>query len=373
MDLASRSPSDGGAGAGGRFPDPPPHDEGDHPMIMAAWHALLTESNETTPVRKPKPPSPWNCAVCQVTTTSERNLREHCGGQKHQSKVAELELRAKAIADRKAKTTARFSPSPCAEQRAHTTRWNCNICQVSCTGEWDFDIHLKGKRHHANTQALLKQCEGMERNSEPQEAELQPPSSVSQHAGKKKTVAWICRVCQARCTCESDLESHLKGKKHQQQVKALQEAAKQEKNNPPKLGKNTKQPSGWGCNLCQAKCNSESQFGYHCRSRMHKNKVQSLQKGGENTKASDLKSNAEHSEKMDEQKTLHFCEVCNVKCTSEKMLVGHLSGKKHSTNAARQKLFLTFCDVCDLQCNSEKMLAHHRAGKKHQAKLNAKK
>ncbi|KAG8050175.1 hypothetical protein GUJ93_ZPchr0009g2347 [Zizania palustris] len=347
MDLASRYSSDGGAGAGGRFPDPPPH-------------------GTTKPVGNPKsPPSPWSCTVCQVRTTSERNLREHCGGQKHQANVAELERRAnKAIADRKAKTTtaARFPPSPCAEQRAHTPRWSCNICQVSCTGEWDFDIHLKGRRHHANTQALLRQCEDIEGN-----------------ARKTTTAAaWICRVCQARCTGESDLQSHLKGKKHQKQVMALQETAKPEKNKPGNNGKNTKQkqPSGWGCSTCQAKCNSESQFGDHCRGRKHKNTVQSLQKGGEDAKAaSDLKSksSAEHSEKMDEQTTLYFCEVCNVKCTSEKMLAGHLSGKKHSKNAAKQKPFVTFCDVCDLQCNSEKMLAHHRAGKKHRAKLNAKK
>ncbi|KAG8050174.1 hypothetical protein GUJ93_ZPchr0009g2172 [Zizania palustris] len=393
MGLASRSSSDGGAGAGGRFPDAPPH-------------------GKTIPVRKAKPPSPWSCAVCQVRTTSERNLREHRGGQKHQLNLAELELRAnKAMADRKAKMTARFSP-----------RWSCNICQVSCTGEWDLDVHLKGRRHHASTRALLKQCEDMERNSESQEAELQPRSRVSQqHAGKNRrkrrrhgsagfaklvprstcesdlqnhlkgkkrkntrrritdeqttlhfcevcnvrhhantqallrqcediegnarkttAAAWICKVCQARCNCESDLQSHLKGKKHQKQVMALQETAKPEKNKPGNNGKNTKQkqPSGWGCSTCQAKCNSESQFGDHCRGRKHKNTVQSLQKGGEDAKAaSDLKSksSAEHSEKMDEQTTLYFCEVCNVKCTSEKMLAGHLSGKKHSKNAAMQK------------------------------------
>ncbi|EEC84590.1 hypothetical protein OsI_31403 [Oryza sativa Indica Group] len=66
----------------------------------------------------------WSCAVCEVQTSSERNLRDHYGGQKHQSKVAGLELKAKTAT---VKTTAK--PSPVAGQRAHAARWSCSVCQ----------------------------------------------------------------------------------------------------------------------------------------------------------------------------------------------------------------------------------------------------
>ncbi|KAG8056792.1 hypothetical protein GUJ93_ZPchr0002g25089 [Zizania palustris] len=73
-------------------------------------------------------------------------------------------LRAKAIAGEKAK------PSTGSEQRTY--------------------IRLKSKN--------------MERDSEAQKAELQHPINVSQHE-EKKTVPWVCRVCQAHCSCESNL------------------------------------------------------------------------------------------------------------------------------------------------------------------------
>ncbi|XP_052167979.1 uncharacterized protein LOC127784678 isoform X1 [Oryza glaberrima] len=285
----------------------------------------------------------WSCAVCEVQTSSERNLRDHYGGQKHQSKVAGLELKAKTAT---VKTTAK--PSPVAGQRAHAARWSCSVCQVHCNGEWHFDTHLKGKRHQANTQALLEQSNKNSGNSESHDGTKAQPSNVSHHAEKKKRkkkkeeeeeATWICRACQAVCTCESDLQNHLRGRRHQLKVQALPEAAKQEKNNPPKLAKNpNKQPSEWVCSLCQAKCNSESQLEHHRRSTRHQQKVESL---GWNAKESDLgtlqgmssdgssSKSVKISATMDKQKATYFCEVCSLKCTSQRMLADHLSGKKH--------------------------------------------
>ncbi|EAZ44770.1 hypothetical protein OsJ_29402 [Oryza sativa Japonica Group] len=285
----------------------------------------------------------WSCAVCEVQTSSERNLRDHYGGQKHQSKVAGLELKAKTAT---VKTTAK--PSPVAGQRAHAARWSCSVCQVHCNGEWHFDTHLKGKRHQANTQALLEQSNKNSGNSESHDGTKAQPSNVSHHAEKKKRkkkkeeeeeATWICRACQAVCTCESDLQNHLRGRRHQLKVQALPEAAKQEKNNPPKLAKNpNKQPSEWVCSLCQAKCNTESQLEHHRRSTRHQQKVESL---GWNAKESDLgtlqgmssdgssSKSVKISATMDKQKATYFCEVCSLKCTSQRMLADHLSGKKH--------------------------------------------
>uniref|UniRef100_A0A0E0IJP0 C2H2-type domain-containing protein n=1 Tax=Oryza nivara TaxID=4536 RepID=A0A0E0IJP0_ORYNI len=284
----------------------------------------------------------WSCAVCEVQTSSERNLRDHYGGQKHQSKVAGLELKAKTAT---VKTTAKPSPG-----REHTLPDGAAAFAryIHCNGEWHFDTHLKGKRHQANTQALLEQSNKNSGNSESHDGTKAQPSNVSHHAEKKKRkkkkeeeeeATWICRACQAVCTCESDLQNHLRGRRHQLKVQALPEAAKQEKNNPPKLAKNpNKQPSEWVCSLCQAKCNSESQLEHHRRSTRHQQKVESL---GWNAKESDLgtlqgmssdgssSKSVKISATMDKQKATYFCEVCSLKCTSQRMLADHLSGKKH--------------------------------------------
>ncbi|XP_015696617.2 UBP1-associated proteins 1C-like [Oryza brachyantha] len=391
MELSGRGPAGGSRFAG----NPPPHDAGDpmavvrdallsqlqhdrlrqevivaelakieramalrnaspSPSPTPRYGAAAAAATETVPnkkpsasekpepaVQKPTPASAWSCNVCHVRTSSERNLRDHCGGQKHQAKVAELEKRAKAMAGQKAKPTA---------------RWSCSICQVSCTGEWDFDVHLKGQRHQASTQALLEQ------------SKKNPGSSEKKTTTTTTTAPWICSVCQALCTCESDLHNHLKGKRHQLKVEALREAAaKQESSDPPKLAKQessdppklpNKQRSEWFCSVCQARCNSASQLEDHCRSTRHQQKAESSDGSTSFTSAS--------SEKTHEQsKALYFCEVCSVRCTSERMVSDHLGGKRH----AKQEESLAFCEACKLQCNSEKMLAHHRAGRKHQAKL----
>uniref|UniRef100_A0A0E0M1C6 C2H2-type domain-containing protein n=1 Tax=Oryza punctata TaxID=4537 RepID=A0A0E0M1C6_ORYPU len=236
-------------------------------------------------VQMPMPPSAWSCAVCQVRTTSERNLRDHCGGQKHQSKVAALEKKTKAMA----KTTAK--PSPGAGQNTHIAaeRWGCSICHISCNGEWDFDTHLKGKKHQANTQALLEQSKKNSGNPESK--------------GTRAAATLICRVCQAKFTCQLDLQSHLKVMSHQLNVRATS-------------------PDG-------------SSF------------------------------TSETSESSSLALAMYDCKVCSVKCTSERMLACHLTGKKH----LKQEKLQAFCEICKLQCNSEKVLSDHRYGKKHQAKL----
>uniref|UniRef100_A0A0D9XDU6 C2H2-type domain-containing protein n=1 Tax=Leersia perrieri TaxID=77586 RepID=A0A0D9XDU6_9ORYZ len=273
------------------------------PKSQAA--AKKTAAIETTQpmkpsVQKPMSPSAWSCAVCKVQTTSERNLRDHCGGQKHQAKVEELEKRTKAMAGQKAKTTAK--------PKAHAARWSCSICQVTCTGEWDFDVHLKGQKHQANTQALLEQSKKKSSgNSEAHKAKLQA-SNVSNRA-EKEAATWICLVCDAHCTCESDLANHLMGKRHQLNVQAM---------------------------------NTSDGRSSDCSS-----------------------SRSVTSEMMNEQDALYFCTICSLKCSCEKMLADHLTGKKH----LKQEADLLFCEFCKLQCNSEKMLVHHRTGKKHQAKL----
>uniref|UniRef100_A0A0E0QRI9 C2H2-type domain-containing protein n=1 Tax=Oryza rufipogon TaxID=4529 RepID=A0A0E0QRI9_ORYRU len=228
-------------------------------------------------VQKSMPPSAWSCAVCQVRTTSERNLRDHCGGQKHQSKVAALEKTTKAMA----RTTAKPSPGAAA-------RWGCSICNISCNGEWDFDTHLKGKKHQANTQALLEQSKKSSVNPESQ-------------GTKAAAATLICRVCQAKFTCQSDLQSHLKVMKHQLNLRA---------------------PSSDGSSFTSATSESLSL-------------------------------------------ELYSCKVCSVKCTFERMLAYHLTGKKH----LKQENLQLSCEICKLQCNSEKVLSDHRYGKKHQAKL----
>ncbi|KAL6655569.1 hypothetical protein ACP70R_006395 [Stipagrostis hirtigluma subsp. patula] len=107
----------------------------------------------------------------------------------------------------------------------------------------------------------------------------------------------------------------------------------------------------------------------------HQENIWALHKEGSNPKSSSLKtanklhsdgssSNGEISEKLEMQKTLYFCKLCNLQCNSKNTLAEHRRGKKHSEKVEKRRS-LSYCEICNLQCNSEKMLAHHSTGKKH--------
>jgi hypothetical protein len=150
-------------------------------------------------------------------------------------------------------------------------------------------------------------------------------NNVPQHAEKPPLVG--CTICQVICGRESDLEIHLKGKRHMKETLALLEESKntamssesqkaklnpdsmaqpakktnyeldlesnlgeerlrllndqtlhdkinQDKNNSPELAKDQIQSSEWDCAICQAKCNSKAQLENHCLSRKHQRKTQ---------------------------------------------------------------------------------------------------
>ncbi|KAM0889311.1 hypothetical protein ACQ4PT_027765 [Festuca glaucescens] len=286
-----------------------------------------------------KPPMKWSCTVCQVQATSEQNLQQHYAGQKHLSNVATLVPRTKE-SDQKAKTAAepslgteqkkissiKWSCSTCLangtsqstleshlkskrhqlniaeasvegdkngmprnvmvqEGKSHginvpknseepPSDWICSICQVFCTCQIDLKNHLKGIRHREKVQSLLEQNKDKASDSESWKSKLNPDSR------------WICSICHAHCTCESDLENHLRGKRHQLNIHVLREKIKQEKHNPPQIAKNEEPPSEWNCTMCEAKCNSESQFGDHCRSSRHRQMIHAILRKGKFAKAS---------------------------------------------------------------------------------------
>jgi hypothetical protein len=128
----------------------------------------------------------------------------------------------------------------------------------------DLKNHLMGIRHREKVQSLLEQSKSMARDSESQKAKLNSDSR------------WICGICHAYCTSESDLKNHLASTRHQLNIQVLGEKIMQEKNNPPLVAKNQEPYSKWNCIMCEAKCNSESQFEGHCRSSRHHQKIEAI-------------------------------------------------------------------------------------------------
>ncbi|XP_015695799.1 uncharacterized protein LOC102708918 [Oryza brachyantha] len=143
-----------------------------------------------------------SCVVRQMNTRYE----EHSSGHRHQPNIAVLESRKEAIGMKKVEaeslSVTRYCP----------TTWNCGICQANCSCEMDLRNHLRGRRHQENVEALKR--EDMEI-----EAKLDG-KKLSQLAEKnqKFVPGWSRSTCKAICTSSSDLENHLRGRRHRRNV-----------------------------------------------------------------------------------------------------------------------------------------------------------
>ncbi|CAN6182322.1 unnamed protein product [Urochloa humidicola] len=332
----------------------------------------------TIPVKKPKPRKSWSCAICQVETpNTEHNIQQHCTGKKHQSNVASLESRNKAISQ-KQETTAE-SPS-CAGQETSSINWSCSTCQANGTSEADLKEHLSGRTHQQNIEAQCQECDGMSKNAEPQESKCHK-INAPQYSEKPP-----CSICQDKCTTESELGSLLVAK-----IQALLDAingmatdskSHEAKSPPNNVSKDAEQSSQSNCSI------SQTGSGYHsCCSepqpeKPHKIKRRQKKRGAQQVKGQDAEpgdmkpadkissdGSCRKSASSEEKQVPFFCKVCNLDLNNESRLADHCNGEEH---LEKQKL-LNFCEVCNLQCNSRKMLAHHCTGKKHQKNLNANK
>ncbi|KAK6135652.1 hypothetical protein DH2020_030617 [Rehmannia glutinosa] len=152
--------------------------------LQGSRHKSMCESLKTSKLNSPKdttppetsaenrqPSSPpmtknvqteWACALCQVTTTCEKNLKDHLRGQKHKSMRESLKTNAKDTgfqqkSSGKPEERARYQQKPVRpSQNGGDTDQQfkafCNVCNVKMLSEIDLISHLKGKRHLSNIQ-----------------------------------------------------------------------------------------------------------------------------------------------------------------------------------------------------------------------------
>lgn len=171
---------------------------------------------ETSTSNKKRSSEKWICALCHVNTYSEVSFEEHCAGFQHQSNVAQLGW-AKEAAEPKRMATAEANHG----LQHNPIAWNCSICQVKCSGELDLNNHLKGWRHQENTVALWRESQEIQGESGFEEAELYEKKELQLVDMEQRPASrWNCSICKANCTSESDLERHLRGRRHRQTVKA---------------------------------------------------------------------------------------------------------------------------------------------------------
>ncbi|XP_037462222.1 zinc finger matrin-type protein 1-like [Triticum dicoccoides] len=283
------------------------------------------------------------------------------------------------------------------KRTAETPSLICSICDAKCYRETDLQNHLRGRRHQENIEALQGEGKGAEarlhekevpqladKNLKPMptwfcsicDANCTSQSDLKNHLrgrrhqqniealqgdGKDPEVSrWMCSICNANCTSQSDLESHLRGRRHQENIEALQGDGKD-----PEV-------SGWMCDICNANCTSQSDFESHLRGRRHQEKIEALEGDGrrhqENIEADDKGTEASR----------WMCDICNANCTSQSDLKSHLRGRRHQENIEAlqgdgkgTEVSRWMCNICNANCLSRSDFESHLRGRRHQSNLQA--
>lgn len=143
------------------------------------------------------------------------------------------------------------------EASSSSLKWSCAICRVEAPTESHLQQHFVGQKHRSKVANLVSRSS----------ANGQKAKAAAEDQHKPRPV-WVCRFCQSNCTCKSDLENHLRGKRHKAKIQALLDECKKMTGNYASLEADS-QPvmvltekegdsSSWNCSLCQAKCNRQS-------------------------------------------------------------------------------------------------------------------
>ncbi|KAK6777843.1 hypothetical protein RDI58_024561 [Solanum bulbocastanum] len=252
----------------------------------------------------------WTCALCEMTTTSEQNMKSHLNGRKHNTKYEGL------------KTCEQTSKSD-GSLPVPTKSNQLNLEQVTHAA-------AAQPEHSANEAAEPKQVKSVKENpiqvekkttgvqikdaafpAEDKEIKLPEIDSV-----KNVQTEWTCAVCQVTTTSKHDLKCHLLGTRHRKKCEELKRMAKVERNLPSTSNMPELKQEQVNHALAAQNKNSTSE--------KPKANVQVGATTGQHQRQTQVKNagGATHNSKL-------WCSFCDIRCPDEIAMAAHLNGKKH--------------------------------------------
>ncbi|CAK9152164.1 unnamed protein product, partial [Ilex paraguariensis] len=179
----------------------------------------------------------WTCAVCQVTTTCEANLKSHLRGQKHRATLAELKASKQAAKNTRCSNSEQFKQRNTSTSNAGTklSKLWCSICDIRCPEKIHMAAHLKGSKHLSRIKKMFDLCGGEQ--------------------------GWECGICNVRCSAESVMVGHLNGKQHLSRVEQM-------------LNPVDGQPGF--CRICHVMCSGEIDMAAHLNGGKHLSRIQEM-------------------------------------------------------------------------------------------------
>ena len=128
----------------------------------------------------------FRCEVCNVEVQNEGQYTSHMEGKKHKKKLEGPKTPQQAAAP--GAPGVAVAPAPPGVAAPAPVPYECTICNVTITGEAQYNAHLEGKKH---------------------KGKLEKPQNQGQ---------FQCDFCQVTIMGEDQYNAHLVGKKHKKKV-----------------------------------------------------------------------------------------------------------------------------------------------------------
>ncbi|CAA2968124.1 Deoxyribodipyrimidine photo-lyase [Olea europaea subsp. europaea] len=190
-----------------------PHEYLSREKRKAATSSVVDDDElPSAAISRKKAKEEWSCALCQVSATSERALKDHVQGKKHKSKEAALR------AQRGGKNyNIGLFPKKAAMPVTVSGTKNLGFEGVKSATQ---SMHLNKMGEMSsekNNMPLLQEIQKLDnlKNNQLEVLEIQKDGN-----SKKKNYKFWCEMCQVGAFSRSVMNAHRKGKKH---VKRLHE------------------------------------------------------------------------------------------------------------------------------------------------------
>ncbi|KAK9942962.1 hypothetical protein M0R45_008597 [Rubus argutus] len=214
----------------------------------------------------------WTCALCQVTTTCEKNLNSHLKGSKHKAAYEALKARNPAFVPKMAtasttKTSNHPNKEPVKSTPSSGSKQKVNINE-NVGGQKNSSPASIAKKPYKPKEQL---SDGVSSNVQKRKIAVivkdktQSQQEMPNEVPRMKVSRVWCKICGVRCLREIDMLSHLKGKKHKENVQEQQE-------NLNKVAR--KKPPIW-CEICDV-YTSEFDISSHLNGRYHRDCLSTL-------------------------------------------------------------------------------------------------
>ncbi|XP_024162717.1 uncharacterized protein LOC112169873 isoform X13 [Rosa chinensis] len=185
----------------------------------------------------------WTCALCQVTTTCERNLNSHLRGRKHKAAYEALKGNQAFVPNIAPASTAKTSNQPNKEPgksipkkmemkmkmkmckarkivvQLQSHRSNPAMARKGSKQKVTLNENVQGQKNSSPAPITKKQSSnGQKGKIAIQVEKVQSQQPKPNEVPRVKSSPLWCAICRIRCAGEIDMLSHLNGRKHKENV-----------------------------------------------------------------------------------------------------------------------------------------------------------